>query len=151
MAPLPPWWPKIDLENYLSCLKSYKAQIRNLSFLPPYLLLGPILTPNWVGLVLQVYWWWPSWIFKYSYLSLLKSYRVEIWSLSLLPPNLLLGLVFQLIWPSWIFKCSYLCCLKSYRDEIHNLSLLPPNLLLGPILIPNLVGLVWQVLLWRLT
>ena len=37
--------------------------------------------------------------------------------------------------------------LKNYRVEIWNLSLLLQNPLLGPILIPNPVGLVWQVLL----
>ena len=36
----------------LSCLKSYRTKFLNLGFLPPKLLLGPILTP-----------WGPSWIF----------------------------------------------------------------------------------------
>ena len=38
-APLPPWWPKIELKDYLSHLKSYRAQIWNLSCI-----LEPILT-----------------------------------------------------------------------------------------------------------
>ena len=31
VAPLPPWWPKVELRNYLSHLNSYRAQIWNLS------------------------------------------------------------------------------------------------------------------------
>ena len=44
--------------QYLSCLKSYRTKFLNLGFLPPKLLLGPILTP-----------WGPSWIFSCSNFS----------------------------------------------------------------------------------
>ena len=47
----------------------------------------------WEGFDWQVYLWGPSLNFKWSYLSHLKSYRVRIQNSSLLPSNLLLGLI----------------------------------------------------------
>ena len=77
------WWPSWIFKClYLSHLKSYRAEIQNLSYLSPKILLEPILTPNWECLVWQVCLWQPSWIFKCPYLSRLKSYRAEIQNLS---------------------------------------------------------------------
>merc|ERR1712112_190846 len=50
VAPLPQWWPKIELKNYLSRLKSYRAEIWNLSLSPQKLFKGPILKPICFGL-----------------------------------------------------------------------------------------------------
>ena len=54
---------------YLSYLKGYIVEIWNLSYLPPNLLLGPILTLILVDLVWQVCLWWPPWIFSKGYIS----------------------------------------------------------------------------------
>ena len=47
----------LELKNYISHLKSYRAQIWNSSYLPTSILLGPILKPIWVYLILQVCLW----------------------------------------------------------------------------------------------
>ena len=72
----------MELQNFLSHLKSSRAQIQNLNCLPPNILLGPVFTPKREGFAWQVCVWWPSWIFKCSYLSGLESYMAEIWNLS---------------------------------------------------------------------
>ena len=47
----------LELKNYISRLKSYRAQIWNSSYLPPNLLLEPILKPIWVCSTWQVCLW----------------------------------------------------------------------------------------------
>ena len=88
------WWIIIS-----AVWRIYKDLIRNFSWLLPNQLQGPILKEIWVGLVTQACLLQPSWILKFSFLSYLKTCRVEIWNLSLFPKNLLL---WPILIPNWV-------------------------------------------------
>ena len=143
VAPLPPWWLKMELKNISPVWRATGLKFwRILMFKVPEQLywsrntIGSFLSGITTSLVAKngtttpLMWllavaidpWW------------IKSSPVDrFWCLRCLNDCLdmsitmgpkWVGLVWQVcLWrPSWIFKCPYLGCLKSYRAEIQNLS-----------------------------